>query len=139
MYLIFLVFSIRVDVKYYALEIRTGLQGVKSFTIPTVILLDRWYSLISSVLSEVYRMIDVCRRQYISLYTKAYKCVKLLHICVKNILKILFFHPIKYGEEYPKSFHRKNTCIIPLYGLSRRHSTCISFLSPQAVSSISQH
>jgi hypothetical protein len=46
-------------------------------------LLARCYSLIALVLSEVYRMIVVCSRQYISLCTKSYKYVKLLHVCVK--------------------------------------------------------
>jgi hypothetical protein len=38
--------------------------------------------LFSLVLSESYRMIVVCSKQYISLCTKAYKDVKLLPFCV---------------------------------------------------------
>ena len=40
------------------------------------------YSLISHVLSEISRIIEVSSREYISLCRKAYKYVKLLHICV---------------------------------------------------------
>ena len=41
------------------------------------------YSLISPILSEISRIIAVSNREYISLCRKAYKYVKLLHICVK--------------------------------------------------------
>ncbi len=40
------------------------------------------YSLISPILSEINRIIVVSNREYISLCRKAYKYVKLLHVCV---------------------------------------------------------
>jgi hypothetical protein len=40
------------------------------------------YSLISRILSEISRIIAVSNGEYISLCRKAYKYVKLLHVCV---------------------------------------------------------
>ena len=63
-------------------------------------------SLILLVLSEISRMMAVSSREYISLCRKAYKYVKILHVCVKYGKKDTNEHLFNQGR---KRTHQK-TC-----------------------------